>query len=132
MTSAVYPFQPVPFTRVRIQDAFWSPRIETNRNVTIPYDFQKCEETGRIDNFVKAAGHMEGPHIGLHFNDSDVYKIIEGAAYSLQVHPDPDLEAYIDDVIEPRETRPRLINGLEMLSNKRDSNPAKKHGCIPL
>lgn len=100
MTSAVCPFQPVPFTRVRIQDAFWSPRIETNRNVTIPYDFQKCEETGRIDNFVKAAGHMEGPHIGLHFNDSDVYKIIEGAAYSLQVHPDPDLEAYIDDVIE--------------------------------
>jgi len=39
---------------------------------------------------------------------------------------------YIDDVIEPRETRPRLINGLEMLQNKRDSNPAKKHGNIPL
>jgi acetyl-CoA carboxylase carboxyltransferase component len=39
---------------------------------------------------------------------------------------------YIDDVIEPSETRMRLINGLEMLSNKRDSNPAKKHGCIPL
>jgi propionyl-CoA carboxylase beta chain len=39
---------------------------------------------------------------------------------------------YIDDVIEPRETRPRLINALEMLSNKRDTNPPKKHGCIPL
>ncbi len=39
---------------------------------------------------------------------------------------------YIDDVIEPRETRPRLINALEMLANKRDSNPPKKHGCIPL
>jgi propionyl-CoA carboxylase beta chain len=39
---------------------------------------------------------------------------------------------YIDDVIEPRETRPRLINALEMLSNKRDSNPPKKHGCTPL
>ncbi|MCU0488950.1 MAG: acyl-CoA carboxylase subunit beta [Anaerolineales bacterium] len=39
---------------------------------------------------------------------------------------------YIDDVIEPRETRPRLINALEMLSNKRDANPAKKHGCMPL
>jgi propionyl-CoA carboxylase beta chain len=39
---------------------------------------------------------------------------------------------FIDDVIEPHETRPRLINGLEMLTNKRDSNPAKKHGCIPL
>jgi propionyl-CoA carboxylase beta chain len=39
---------------------------------------------------------------------------------------------YIDDVIEPRETRPRLINGLAMLANKRDTNPPKKHGCIPL
>jgi len=39
---------------------------------------------------------------------------------------------YIDDIIEPRETRMRLINALEMLSNKRDANPPKKHGCIPL
>jgi len=39
---------------------------------------------------------------------------------------------FVDDVIEPRETRPRLINGLEMLMNKRDNNPPKKHGCIPL
>ncbi|UCD99482.1 MAG: methylmalonyl-CoA carboxyltransferase, partial [Chloroflexota bacterium] len=39
---------------------------------------------------------------------------------------------FIDDVIEPRETRPRLVNALEMLTNKRDANPAKKHGCIPL
>ena len=95
-----YPFQPVPFTSVTIQDTFWLPRIETNRKVTIPYDFQKCEETGRIDNFVKAAGKMEGSHIGLQFNDSDVFKVIEGAAYSLQVHPDPQLETYIDRVIE--------------------------------
>lgn len=39
---------------------------------------------------------------------------------------------FIDDIIEPHETRPRLINGLEMLANKRDQNPSKKHGCIPL
>ena len=95
-----YPFQPVPFTDVTIHDGFWSPRLETNRRVTIPYDFQKCEETGRIDNFLKAAGTMEGAHEGLHFNDSDVFKVIEGAAYSLQVHPDPELEAYVDSVIE--------------------------------
>lgn len=100
MTHAVYPFQPVPFTQVTIQDEFWSPRIETNRTVTIPYAFQKCEETGRIDNFVKAAGGMDGPHTGLPFNDSDVFKIIEGAAYVLRVHPDPELEAYIDGIIE--------------------------------
>jgi propionyl-CoA carboxylase beta chain len=39
---------------------------------------------------------------------------------------------YLDDVIEPRETRPRLINALEMLQSKRDTNPPKKHGNIPL
>jgi propionyl-CoA carboxylase beta chain len=39
---------------------------------------------------------------------------------------------YIDDVIEPSETRPRLINALHMLQNKRDQNPPKKHGNIPL
>ena len=100
MSSAAYPYQPVAFTEVHIQDSFWQSRIETNRQVTIPYDFQKCEETGRIDNFLKAAGKMEGPHIGLHFNDSDVFKVIEGAAYALQIQPDPELEAYIDDVIE--------------------------------
>ncbi len=94
-----YPFQPVPFTQVRIQDAFWRKRIETNRGVTIPYDFQKCEETGRIANFDKAAGKLDGPHTGLQFNDSDVFKVIEGAAYALQVQPDPALEAYIDGII---------------------------------
>ena len=100
MSHTDYPFQPIPFTQVTIYDGFWLPRIETNRKVTIPYDFQKCEETGRIDNFLKAAKQMEGAHEGLHFNDSDVYKVIEGAAYSLQVHPDAELETYIDSVIE--------------------------------
>ena len=50
MTRAAYPFQPVPFTQITIQDSSWSPRLETNRTVTIPYGFQKCEETGRIGN----------------------------------------------------------------------------------
>ncbi|HQY94446.1 hypothetical protein, partial [Caldilinea sp.] len=53
-----YPITALPFTAVRIDDAFWSPRIETNRRVTVPYDFQKCEETGRIANFAKAAGQQ--------------------------------------------------------------------------
>lgn len=101
MTDVRYPFQPIPFTNVTIYDTFWSPRLETNRTVTIPYDFQKCEETGRIDNFDRAAGTMEGPLEGDYpFNDSDVFKIIEGAGYSLQVHPDPELEAYIDGIID--------------------------------
>ena len=90
----------VPFTDVVIADEFWAPRIETNRKVTLPYCFKKCEETGRIDNFAKAAGLMDGEFEGIFFNDSDLYKIIEGAAYSLKLRPDPKLEAYVDGVID--------------------------------
>lgn len=101
MSEAVrYQYQAIPFTEVTIDDAFWSPRIETNRTVTIGYDFQKSEETDRITNFDKAAGRMAGDHVGIFFNDSDVFKIIEGAAYSLQIHPDPELDAYLDNLIE--------------------------------
>jgi len=94
-----YPIKPVPFTDVQISDQFWQPRMEINRTVTIPYDFKKCEETGRIDNFAKAGGLMEGEFVGIRYNDSDVYKVIEGAAYSLRLHPDPQLEQYLDDLI---------------------------------
>ncbi len=95
-----YPIQPVPFTQVSIQDEFWQPRIETVIRVTIPYDFEKCEETGRIDNFSKAAGLMDGAHEGIFYNDSDVFKVVEGAAYALQIAPNPDLEAYVDGLID--------------------------------
>ena len=94
-----YPITPVAFTGVTFDDGFWLPRLRTNREVTIPYDFRKCEETGRIDNFAKAAGLMEGPHEGIFFNDSDVFKVVEGAAYWLSLHPDPELDAYLDDLI---------------------------------
>jgi uncharacterized protein len=94
-----YPVQPVPFTAVKFDDSFWAPRLETNRRVTIPYDFQKCEETGRLRNFEKAGGLLEGKHEGIFFNDSDVFKIVEGAVYSLAMHPDPELEAYVEDLI---------------------------------
>lgn len=89
----------VPFTEVTIADEFWTPRMQTNREVTIPYDFEKCEDTGRIDNFSKAGGLMEGKFQGIRFDDSDVFKVIEGAAYSLSLHPDPELEKYLDDLI---------------------------------
>lgn len=95
-----YPVQPVPFTNVRVADAFWGPRFETNRTRTVWYDFQKCEETGRIDNFAKAAKLMEGAHKGDPFDDSDVFKVIEGAGYILALHPDPKLEAYTDALID--------------------------------
>lgn len=96
-----YPITPVPFTDVKITDDFWSRRIETNRTVTIPFGFEKCENEGRIRNFARAGGLLEGEYEGkMPFDDTDVYKIIEGASYSLAVHPDAELEQYIDGIIE--------------------------------
>jgi len=98
--SKDYPIRPVPFTDVEITDAFWAPRIETNREVSIPYAFGKCEETGRIDNFAIAGGLMEGEHRANYpFDDTDPYKILEGASYSLSVHPDAKLDKYLDELI---------------------------------
>ncbi len=100
-----YPVKPVPFTAVHFNDAFWAPRIETNRTVTIPFAFQKCEETGRVDNFVRAAKALRHEPLqstkppGYPFDDTDLYKVIEGASYSLSVHPDPKLESYVDSLI---------------------------------
>lgn len=100
MTESVhYPITAIPFTHVAIEDDFWAPRIETNRRVTVRYDFEKCEETGRILNFAKAGGLQEGDHEGIFFNDSDVFKVIEGAAYALMQKADPELDAYLDHVI---------------------------------
>jgi DUF1680 family protein len=94
---------PVPFTAVKITDAFWAPRIETNRTVTIPACFKQCESTGRIANFDAAAAAMAGKpgpaFKGNCYDDSDVYKVMEGAAYSLSQHPDPELDAYLDRLI---------------------------------
>jgi DUF1680 family protein len=90
----------VPLRQVEIRDPFWAPRIEINRTSTLPHDLKMCEDTGRISNFDKAAGRMEGDYEGRFYNDSDVYKILEGAAYTLMLHPDPALEARIDAIIE--------------------------------
>ncbi|MBN1807325.1 MAG: glycoside hydrolase family 127 protein [Sedimentisphaerales bacterium] len=99
-TSKDYPIEPVPFTSVKLTDEFWAPRIETNRKVSIPYAFGKCEETGRIDNFAIAGGLMKGEHKGeFPFDDTDPYKILEGASYSLNVHPDQKLDRYLDVLI---------------------------------
>jgi DUF1680 family protein len=98
--AADYPIRPVPFTAVAIDDAFWSPRLETNRRVTVRHDFDKCETTHRIQNFAVAGKLQPGQFEGLFgFNDSDVYKVIEGASYSLRLRPDPELDTYLDGVI---------------------------------
>ncbi len=98
--AADYPWQPVPFTKVHFTDTFWNGRIETNRRVTIPFALEQCEKTGRIDNFKIAGKLMEGRWEGqFGFNDSDIYKIIEGASYTLMVQPDPKLDARLDQLI---------------------------------
>lgn len=104
-TEAAYvqpdaPIEEVPFTQVRLDDAFWTPRIETNRTVSIPSAFKECEKNGRFDNFAIAGGLMKGEHRGdFSFDDTDPYKIIEGASYSLAVKYDKALDAYLDSVI---------------------------------
>ena len=99
--APVFPVKPVPFTDVKLTDNFWAPRIETVRKVTIPYAFQQSEATGRVKNFEIAGSMAEGAFCTQYaFDDSDVYKIIEGAAYALHVQPDPALESYLDTLIE--------------------------------
>ena len=94
-----YPIKPVEFTRVHFEDGFWRPRLETNTRITLPANFQKSEETGRISNFAKAGKLMEGKHEGIFFNDSDVFKIVEGAAYTLAIQYDSELDQYLDHLI---------------------------------
>jgi uncharacterized protein len=94
-----YPILPISSKQVKLEDSFWKERIRVNNEVTIPYCFQKCEETHRIANFEVAGGLIKGTFEGIRYNDSDVYKIIEGAAYSLQQKYDPKLDAYLDSLI---------------------------------
>ena len=90
---------PVPFHRVEITGGLWKSRQNIIRDITIPHEFRKCEETGRISNFAKAAGIEDGEFRGYRFNDSDVYKLIEGAAYSLRLQPNMGLEGYMGEII---------------------------------
>jgi DUF1680 family protein len=95
-----YTVEPVPFTSVKVTDTFWGQRLKASREVTIPLAFAKCEETGRYENFVKAAHPSEEYKVdGFSFDDTDVYKTIEGASYSMQSHPDRKLAKYIDSVL---------------------------------
>jgi DUF1680 family protein len=97
--KADYKITGVPFNEVKISDQFWLPKIETNRTVTIPASFAKCEETGRVESFVKAAKKEGKFETEFPFDDTDIYKTIEGAAYSMSVHPDPKLDRYVDSLI---------------------------------
>ena len=110
-----YPFSQVPFTSVKIaHDSFWGNRLQAAREVTIPLAFSKCETEHRYKNFEMAAYTLQHPghkgletkewnvskFMGFSFDDTDVYKTIEGASYILQTYPDKKLKAYIDSVLD--------------------------------
>jgi DUF1680 family protein len=89
----------VPFTDVQITDAFWSPRRETNRVASIPVNFANLEKSKNFENFRLAAQHATIGYSGPVFMDSDLYKALEAASYSLATHPDPILEKKLEEII---------------------------------
>lgn len=98
--NARSPLEPVPFQQVHIDSPFWNPRLEAHAQGTVEANLYQCEATGRIKNFAIAAGLAEGKHQGFLFNDSDVYKVIEGIAYTLASRRDKHLEKRADEIIE--------------------------------
>jgi DUF1680 family protein len=95
-----YPIQPVPFTQVHVNDDFWEPKMEVNASVTIPYVLAQCKKHGRVDNFLRAAKMESGDKLSdFPFDDTDIYKLIEGASYAIQVKKNPQLERSIDTLI---------------------------------
>ena len=94
-----YPIQGVPFTQVALTDNFWLPRLKTNATVTIPASFARCESTGRVKNFEMAATRTGKFCTHFPFDDTDIYKTIEGASYSLSIFPDAKLVRYIDSLV---------------------------------
>jgi DUF1680 family protein len=100
-----YLVKPVPFTAVHCDDVFWAPRIETNRLVTIPFAFEQCEKSGRIDNFERATKALRGEPLTNQkpppypFDDTDPYKVLEGASYALAVSPDLAMQDYLNRLI---------------------------------
>lgn len=95
-----YGIQAVNFTKVKLTDQFWLPRLQTNHNVTIPASFERCVKTGRVKNFEMAAAHSGKFCTTFPFDDTDIYKTIEGASYSLSLFPDPRLARYIDTLVQ--------------------------------
>ena len=99
-----YPITQIPFTAVKITpNTFWGDRVKAARDVTVPLALKKCETEGRIDNFIKAA-HPSADYdissfMGFPFDDTDVYKTIEGASYLLNTGDMPGMKEYIDSII---------------------------------
>jgi DUF1680 family protein len=91
--------RPVPVSAVRMEEGFWRPRIEANRTASIPHLLRLLEEHGVVDNFRRLHGkrvERRGPL----FTDSDLYKWMEAAAWTLQSEPDAEIRALLEGVID--------------------------------
>ena len=121
-----YPITPTPFTSVKVTDNFWGERLRASREVTIPLAFSKCEETGRVRNFELAANPSDTTKVeGFSFDDTDIYKTIEGASFSLQTYPNAQLERYIDSLLNIVATAQEPDG---YLYTPRTMNPKHPHG----
>jgi DUF1680 family protein len=108
--GADYPISPVPFTSVGFDGGALGARQQTNSTVTIPFCLKQCETSGRLKNFDLAAEVMRRraagekdfeiqPPTTFPFDDTDIYKAIEAAAYDLQIHPNPERKEFIEQMI---------------------------------
>lgn len=123
-----YPIQPVSFTQVHVNDNFWQPKMQVNADVTIPYILRMLREHGQIQNFLAAAGKAPRKLNSVYpFDDTDVYKWLEGASYALQVKPDAKLSAYMDSIIA-------IVGAAQeadgYLYTFRTINPEKQHDWV--
>ncbi len=92
-------FRAIPFNKVAIDDRFWKSRIDNNRSVSIPYQFHQLNTSGALDNFRRVIGEKDGKFAGPFWMDTDVYKWLEAASYSIAVYPDRKIHEWIDEVI---------------------------------
>ena len=128
-----YPITNVDFSKVHLSDNFWNPRMEQNQTVTIPVALQQCYDTRRVLNFQKAAAILRGENIGYFdtectFDDTDIYKILEGMAYSVQAKPNAELDRQMDELIE-------IIAAAQepdgyLYTPRTAGNPAGMHGWV--
>lgn len=128
-----YPITNVDFSKVHLSDNFWNPRMEQNQTVTIPVALQQCYDTRRVLNFQKAAAILRGENIGYFdtectFDDTDIYKILEGMAYSVQAKPNAQLDKQMDELIE-------IIAAAQepdgyLYTPRTAGNPAGMHGWV--
>jgi DUF1680 family protein len=110
LAAADYPVRPVPFTDVSFTGGLWHDRQETNNKVTLPFALAQCESSKRMENFDLAADTMKRraagdktfqhkPPTQYPFDDSDVFKVLEGAAFCLSVRPDAELQKKVEGLI---------------------------------